>query len=227
MPDPNTTSLEQFRAALRNRVARRALGFTDIDDRTAEWMAADVDVSKSAYQQWLEDGPAASAKQSPTSLSAPAVEPVGRPALVAALLAAGLLVLGVAPLPSEYYQLLRAVLFFTMVLLSIIAWEADRRWWCLLTALVLLIWNFLIPLTLDKQIWVVLDVAAAAGLAAMGLLIKTALKSANAVGVRRWHIASWIVVGSIVVLFGSQLLASDEDRPFCTSTIDNRGAYCD
>lgn len=228
MPDPSTTSFDQFRAALRNRQARHALGFTHLDDSTAEWMAADAEVSRSAYQQWLTTGPPQSSEPGSAPLPVLGSSAVGRPALVAALLSAGLLLVAVAPLPAEYYQLLRVVLFFTMVLLSIIAWDAGKRWWCLLTALVLVTWNALIPLVLGKQTWVVLDVLAAAALALMGLLITTPTPSASTTAaVKRWHTASWIVVGGIVLIAGTQLITSNTDRPFCAATVDNRGTYCD
>lgn len=153
---------------------------------------------------------------------------VGRPALVAALLSAGLLLIAVARLPAEYYQLLRGVLFFTMVLLSIIALDTGKRWWCLLTASVLITRNALIPLALGKQTWILLDVFAAAALALMGLLVTTPTPSASTTAaVKRWHTASWIVVGGIVLIFGSQFITSNDDGPYCEATVDNRGAYCD
>ncbi|MCJ1698023.1 hypothetical protein MT349_19745 [Rathayibacter caricis] len=228
MPDPSTTSFDQFRAALRNRQARHTLGFTHLDDSTAEWMAADTNMSWSAYQQWLTDGPPRPGESSSASLPAIGSSAVGRPALVAALLSAGLLLVAVAPLPAEYYQLLRAVLFFSMVLLSIIAWDSGKRWWCLLTGLVLVTWNALIPLVLGKQTWVVFDVLAAVALALMGLLVTTPTPSVSTTAaVKRWHTLSWIVVGGILLIAGTPLITSNDDRPSCTATVDNRGTYCD
>ncbi|ROP49787.1 MULTISPECIES: DUF6804 family protein [unclassified Rathayibacter] len=228
MPDPSTTSFDQFRAALRNRQARHSLGFTHLDDSTAEWMAADAEVSRSAYQQWLTNGPPRSSEPGSASLPAPGSSAAGRPALVAALLSAGLLLVAVVPLPAEYYQLLRVVLFFSMVLLSIIAWDAGKRWWCLLTGLVLVTWNALIPLVLGKPTWIVLDFLAAAALTLMGLLVTTPTPSVSkSAAVKRWHTASWIVVGGILLIAGTQLMPSNEDGPSCSASVDNRGTYCD
>lgn len=89
-------------------------------------------------------------------------------------------------------------------------------------------WNGLVPIYLDKQVWVVLDAAAAVALTVMALRLTTKQKEAEETLIaRRWHIASLIVFGSLFAIWATQLGPSDDEDRFCNVVVDSRSTYCD
>ena len=63
--------------------------------------------------------------------------------------------------PYGYYVLLRWVVALTAVFLLCLAYESKKTFWLFLMGLVAILFNPIIPVHLDKEIWVIIDFVAA------------------------------------------------------------------
>ena len=69
--------------------------------------------------------------------------------------------LALAPLPYGYYTLLRIVVCGAAIWTVICAYDLKRQWMVWLFGFITVLFNPLIPIHLDRQLWVILDVLTA------------------------------------------------------------------
>jgi len=73
------------------------------------------------------------------------------------LIAAGILVLAIADLPYGYYTLLRIVICILAGFTAYIAFESDNKPWAWIFGAIAILFNPIIPIYFDKEIWGFLD----------------------------------------------------------------------
>lgn len=78
-----------------------------------------------------------------------------------AAVAAGFLMLGLASLPYGYYTLLRLVVSAAALYGVAVAVRRRAEGWAITLAVVVLLFNPIIPVHLDRATWAVLDIVAA------------------------------------------------------------------
>ena len=69
-----------------------------------------------------------------------------------------LLLLGIFQLPYGYYQLLRIVVTISSGISAYKAYENENQGLCIAFALVLILFNPIIPIYLNKEIWIPIDI---------------------------------------------------------------------
>lgn len=79
------------------------------------------------------------------------------------LVCAGLLALGVLPLPYGYYGFLRVIVFFTAAFATYFEWDRKKEMtgWAYAFGCMALLWNPFVPVHLTKIAWVMFDLAGA------------------------------------------------------------------
>jgi hypothetical protein len=77
------------------------------------------------------------------------------------ILVACFLLLAVLELPYGYYTLLRIIVCIYSALIAVLAYTQDKRFWVIPLALIALLFNPLMPIYFDKEIWIVLDIVVA------------------------------------------------------------------
>ena len=77
------------------------------------------------------------------------------------LLAACLLIIAIAEMPDGYYTFLKFAVCGGAAYLVYVNFKSEREGWLLVFGLIALMWNPLVPLQFKREIWVVLDIAAA------------------------------------------------------------------
>ena len=68
-----------------------------------------------------------------------------------------LLIIGIAPFPYFYYQLLRLIVTITGGYFGYEYFKQDKMNWALAYAIIALIFNPVFPIYLNKGIWVIID----------------------------------------------------------------------
>ena len=63
--------------------------------------------------------------------------------------------------PYGYYILLRWVVAISALLLLWVAYNLDRKFWVLSMGIVTLLFNPIVPVHLDKETWVIIDIIVA------------------------------------------------------------------
>lgn len=76
--------------------------------------------------------------------------------------AAVMLILAVASLPYGYYLLLRWVVTAIAVWSAVVEWQSGRDGWAWVFGFVAIAFNPLFPAFFDREIWFLIDLAAAA-----------------------------------------------------------------
>lgn len=87
--------------------------------------------------------------------------------VVVIYIAAGMLFIGVAPLPYGYYALLRIVATVVFAWAAYVAYERKEKNIPWVLGLVAIIFNPLIPIHLPIVVWKILDIVAGIGLLAL------------------------------------------------------------
>ena len=72
-----------------------------------------------------------------------------------------MLLLALTPLPYGYYTLLRIVVCGAAVWTVLVAYPAKKLWIVWLFAAIAIVFNPIIPIHLDRNIWAVIDVVTA------------------------------------------------------------------
>ena len=86
----------------------------------------------------------------------------GRPHLIPALVAAIMLIIGIAPLSYYgYYQLLRWIVCGVAVFIAITSYRWGKMWAVGIFGVVAVLFNPILPIHLTKQIWQPIDAACA------------------------------------------------------------------
>jgi hypothetical protein len=84
------------------------------------------------------------------------------PTLIPSCISIAMLLLAIPPIwPYGYYTLLRWVVCGTSLFIAYTAYGLNRKFWMWLIGLVAILFNPLIPVYLDKETWVVIDVVVA------------------------------------------------------------------
>lgn len=102
----------------------------------------------------------------------PAAPNFTRPALAPGILAALVLLVGLALLESDAYLFIRFGVCILTVIVAVYAWQAAAWWWLIGLAPIAVIWNPAWIIELSGQWWVALQYLAALVLIAAGILIK-------------------------------------------------------
>ncbi|WP_412070171.1 DUF6804 family protein [Rubrivirga sp. IMCC43871] len=89
-----------------------------------------------------------------------------------ALLAAGFLVIALAPMPYGYYTLLRLVVCGVSAYGAFRAAESGATAWTLTLGVTALLFNPIVPIPLDRETWALIDVAAAVLMVVSGFKLR-------------------------------------------------------
>ena len=84
----------------------------------------------------------------------------GRPQLVPNIIAASMLLIAVAPMPNNYYDILRGVICIAALYLESIGilWRSHGTWWvAIVFGCVAILFNPINPADLAKAIWIPID----------------------------------------------------------------------
>lgn len=87
---------------------------------------------------------------------------VRRPHLIPAAIAASMLLAAVGKWPYAYYQLMRWVVCATAVFVAYNGWTFKRVWALWVFGFVAVLFNPLVPIHIERDIWQVIDLLAAA-----------------------------------------------------------------
>mgnify|MGYP001081088482 CR=1 FL=1 len=74
------------------------------------------------------------------------------------LITAGLLIFAIFPLPYGYYQFLRLFVAIASGISAFVAYEDKNQGLAIIFAIVLILFNPLIPIYLSKEIWIPIDI---------------------------------------------------------------------
>ena len=77
------------------------------------------------------------------------------------VITAVLLLFAILPVQYDYYIILRIIVTLVAGLSSFNAYKIDDNEWALIFLFIALLWNPIIPVYLNKSIWVVLDLVGA------------------------------------------------------------------
>jgi hypothetical protein len=78
------------------------------------------------------------------------------------LVPAGMMLLALAPLPYGYYQLLRLVTFVAGGIIAAAFWRRGSEGWAVCFAVLALLFNPLIRVYLEREVWMIANLVAAA-----------------------------------------------------------------
>jgi hypothetical protein len=95
-----------------------------------------------------------------------------RLALAPGLLAAIVLLAGVALVESDWFTIFRYAISILAAIIGVFAFQAKQWWWLPAFAAIVVVWNPIAPLQLDLLAWQILHLVAAVVFVAAGLLIK-------------------------------------------------------
>ncbi|SDZ26598.1 DUF6804 family protein [Herbiconiux ginsengi] len=148
------------------------------------------------------------------------------------------LLLALFPLPGWYYVALRWENSFIAIVVGVLALRSSARLWVAGAIALLIVWNFTIPIYLDRSVWFFLDIAGAALFLVIGWNVPAAkpqdAQNKDGEWVKKQPWPWWRVAGvTLAVLAGYWIAASlltgggggPSDCPAYSN--DGRGAYCD
>jgi len=95
-----------------------------------------------------------------------------RPHAIPAVLVAALLLLATFDLPYGFYTFLRIVVLGTAVYVSYYAYKWHKPWVVWLFALVAVLFNPVVPVHLDKEVWFSIDIVCAALFMTVALVLR-------------------------------------------------------
>ncbi len=105
-----------------------------------------------------------------------------RPHLIPALIAAGLLLGAIAPLPYGYYQMLRWVVGGIAIYMAYKSYSWEKRWATWIFGIVAVLFNPVVPIHLTKEIWQPIDGVCAVFFGSSILFLKEPTKEVNSGG---------------------------------------------
>jgi uncharacterized membrane protein YeiH len=96
-----------------------------------------------------------------------------RTAIIPAVLAAIVLLAGLALLDSDGYLVIRFAVSILALIVAVFAWQARHWWWLIGLVPVAVLWNPVLPIDLgNEQLWSVLQYVAVIVFLAAGALIR-------------------------------------------------------
>lgn len=84
-----------------------------------------------------------------------------------------MLLLAIADLPYGYYTLLRIIVTIVAGITAFIASEQENQIWMIMFGAIVILFNPIIPIYLDKDTWVVIDIIVAILFGVSTLTVKT------------------------------------------------------
>lgn len=102
-----------------------------------------------------------------------------RPHLIPALIATGLLMGAIAPLPYGYYQMLRWVVGGIAIYMAYKSYSWEKRWATWIFGIIAVLFNPIIPIHLTREIWQPIDGVCAILFGSSILFLKEPTKEAN------------------------------------------------
>ena len=105
-------------------------------------------------------------------MPSPATPNFTRPALAPGILAAMVLLVGLALLDTDAYLYVRFGVCILTVIVAVYAWQSGAWWWLIGLAPIAVIWNPAWVIELSGQWWVAIQYVAALVLVAAGITIK-------------------------------------------------------
>jgi len=100
-----------------------------------------------------------------------------RTGLAPALLAAVVLLIGLALLDSGGYIVIRYLVSILAIILGCFAFQAKQWWWIPLLAVIAVVWNPAWPLDLHGQLWVATQYVAVVVFVVVGVLVKVPVRA--------------------------------------------------
>lgn len=188
----------------------------------------ETDTAESAYGRYLYGYEERSGRSVATHLDP-------RPSRPVAWIAAGLLAVAATPIEDYgFYSLLRFLVCGAALILTFNALMARHRSWLVLTIPLLVLWNPLIPIHLDKGIWIVLDLVAGALLVSAGMHIRPPLHTRSSDGSIETQVPWWkpaLIVGAVAILLfaisQSVGISASNDSYDCVTVVDGRIPSCE
>jgi hypothetical protein len=95
-----------------------------------------------------------------------------RTALAPGILAALVLLAGIALIGSDAFTVIRFAVCILALIVSVFAWQAKMWWWIILLGPIALLWNPIFPVELTDDVWLAVEYVAALVFIAAGILIK-------------------------------------------------------
>jgi len=95
-----------------------------------------------------------------------------RTALAPAILAAIVLLAGTALLGTDGFTFIRFGVSILALIVAVFSWQARQWWWLPIFAAVAIVWNPVLPLALEGDLWLGLQYVAAIAFIAAGVLVK-------------------------------------------------------
>ena len=95
-----------------------------------------------------------------------------RIALAPAILAALVALAGVALVGGDAFTIIRFALAILSLIIAWFAYQAQQWWWIVPLLAIAIVWNPVLPVTLDTSAWLTAHYLAAAVFIACGILIK-------------------------------------------------------
>jgi hypothetical protein len=95
-----------------------------------------------------------------------------RLALAPGLLAAIVLLAGVALIDTDWFTIFRYAISILAAIIGVFAFQARQWWWLPAFAAIVVVWNPIVPLQFELLVWQILHLLAAAAFVVAGLLIK-------------------------------------------------------
>ena len=95
-----------------------------------------------------------------------------RTALAPSILATIVLLAGVALVDSDAYLVIQFLVAILALIVAVFAWQARQWWWLAGLAPIAVLWNPVVPLEIDGDLWLGLHYVAAIVFIAAGVLIR-------------------------------------------------------
>ena len=95
-----------------------------------------------------------------------------RTALAPGIIAALVLLAGIALLGSDTFIVVNYVVSILALIVSVFAWQAKQWWWLIGLLPIAVAWNPVFPIEVDPDVWLGLQYGAALVFIAAGILIK-------------------------------------------------------
>lgn len=89
------------------------------------------------------------------------------------LIAAGMLIFAIIDLPYGYYIFLRIIICILSCFTAYVALVSDKKPWIWIFGVIAVLFNPIIPIYLDKEIWTVIDIIVAIIFAVSVIKIKS------------------------------------------------------
>jgi uncharacterized membrane protein YoaK (UPF0700 family) len=95
-----------------------------------------------------------------------------RTALAPSVLAALVLLAGIAIIESDGFTVIRFAVSILALVVGVFAWQAKKWWWLIALVPIALVWNPVVPASFEGDAWLAMQYVAALVFVAAGMLIR-------------------------------------------------------